>query len=48
MKAYDKLKKLAKDRVEYYTQENSVNDAYSIFTFFLVIFIIFVVYFSLF
>ena len=45
MKAYNKLKKLAKDRIDVYIQENSVNDAYSIATFISVTILIVIIYF---
>ena len=45
MKAYNKLKKLAKDRIDEYIRHEKTNDIYSISTFFLVIFIIFIIYF---
>ena len=46
MKAYNKLKKLAKDRIDEYIEQNN-NDIYSISTFIIVTLSIILIYFIL-
>ena len=47
MKAYNKLKKLAKDRIDEYIEQNNNNDIYSISTFIIVTLSIILIYFIL-